>query len=85
MSYEIPLPMPDELAKKPIRNASEVHKYLEEHGIRPIAVVVDNASAKIVVYTETELSEDDKKRLMDIVMEYYRKHIGLVEAKKKSK
>ena len=83
MSYEIPLPMPDELQRKPILNAYEVHKYLEEQGIHPIAVVVDNAMAKVIVYTESELSESDKKRLIDAVIEFYRRHIGLVEGRRK--
>jgi len=85
MSYEIPLPMPDELAKKPIRNATELHSHLEKCGFRPVAVAVDNANAKVRVYFEGELSEDEKKLLYEAVIEFYRRHIGVVKTEKKSK
>jgi hypothetical protein len=77
VSYEIPLPMPDELQKKPIKSASDVHKYLESRGFKPYAVVVDNANAKMVVYFEQELSDRDKKALYEAVMEFYRKWVGV--------
>jgi hypothetical protein len=76
MSYEVPLPSPDELQRKPIRNAVELHRHLESKGFKPLAVVVDNASARVRVYFEDELSEGDKKRLFESVLEFYRKHIG---------
>jgi uncharacterized protein YbcI len=79
MSYEIPLPMPDELAKKPIRNATELHKHLEKVGFKPLSVTVDNANAKVVVYFEGELSEDEKKLLYEAVTEFYRKWIGVTK------
>ena len=85
MSYEIPLPMPDELQKKPIRNAAELHRYLEEHGFKPLSVSVDNANARVRVFFERELSEDEKKELFEAVMEFYRRHIGVVKAEKKAK
>jgi glutamate dehydrogenase/leucine dehydrogenase len=85
VSYEIPLPMPDELQKKPIRSSIELHKYLEEHGFKPLSVTVDNAGAKVVVHFDRELSEDEKKELSEAVIEFYRKHIGLVKTEKKSK
>ena len=85
MSYEIPLPMPDELQKKPIRNATELHRYLEEHGFKPLAVSVDNANAKVMVFFERELSEDEKKVLFETVVEFYRRHIGIVKIEKKVK
>jgi len=77
MSYEIPLPMPDMLQKKPIVNASEVHRYLENQGFKPLAVVVDNANAKISVFFEKELKEEEKRKLVEAVMEFYRKWIGI--------
>jgi hypothetical protein len=77
MSYEIPLPMPDMLQKKPIVNAMEVHRYLEGEGFKPIAVVVDNANARIRVYFEGELKEEEKRKLVEAVMEFYRKWIGV--------
>ena len=77
MSYEIPLPMPDMLQKKPIVNASEVHRYLENQGFKPLAVVVDNANAKISVFFEKELKEEEKRKLVEAVMEFYRKWIGV--------
>ena len=79
MSYEIPLPMPSELARKPIRNAYEIHKHLIENGFKPIAVVVDNANAKINVYFDYELNDEEKKKLFEAVLDYYKKHIGVTE------
>jgi F0F1-type ATP synthase delta subunit len=79
MSYEIPLPMPDELAKNPIRNAHGIHKHLIENGFEPIAVVVDNANAKVNVYFDHELNNEEKKKLFEAVLDYYKKHIGIKE------
>jgi hypothetical protein len=76
VSYEIPLPMPEELAKKPIKNALDVHKHLESKGFKPLAVVVDNANAKIIVYFEQELSDKDKKVMYEAVLDFYRKWVG---------
>ena len=78
MSYEIPLPMPERLAKKPILHATQLHKHLEEKGFKPLAVVVDNANAKIKVFFERELDDVDKKKLFETIMDFYRKHIGIV-------
>ena len=77
MSYEIPLPMPDMLQKKPILHAVEVHRHLEAQGFRPLAVVVDNANAWIRVFFEKELSDNEKRKLVEAVNEFYRKHIGV--------
>jgi hypothetical protein len=77
VSYEIPLPMPEQLTKKPILNASEVHRYLEGVGFKPVAVVVDNANARVRVFLEGELDEKEKRRLMEAVLEFYRKWIGV--------
>jgi len=81
MSYEIPLPMPERLAKKPILHAVEIHKHLEEKGFKPLAVVVDNANAKIKVFFEKELDDADEKKLFEAVTDFYRKHIGIVAEK----
>jgi len=77
MSYEIPLPMPDMLQKKPILNAVEVHRYLEKQGFKPIAVVVDNANARIRVFFDGELTDDEKTKLVEAINEFYRKWIGV--------
>ena len=77
MSYEIPLPMPEELQKKPIVNASEVHRHLEKEGFKPIAVVVDNANARIRVFFENELDEKEKRKLVEAVTGFYKKWIGV--------
>jgi len=77
MSYEIPLPMPEQLLKKPILHAVEIHKHLEEKGFKPLAVVVDNANAKIKVFFEKELDDTDKKKLLETIMGFYRKHVGV--------
>jgi len=77
MSYEIPLPMPEELQKKPILHATELHRYLEKHGFKPLAVVADNASARIWAFFEKELGDDEKKKLFEAVLEFHRKHIGV--------
>jgi len=77
VSYEIPLPMPEELQKKPIVNASEVHRHLENRGFKPLAVVVDNANARIRVFFENELDEKEKRKLVEAVTEFYKKWIGV--------
>ena len=79
--YEIPLPMADELAKKPILNAYEVHRAIEKAGIRVLSVVVDNANARIRVYTEDVLNDSRKKLLFEVVEEFYRKWIGIEKAR----
>jgi hypothetical protein len=79
VSYEIPLPMPDQLQRKPITNATELRRFLEERGFKPAAVVVDNASAIVRVFFDRELSEDEKKELFEAVLEFYRRHLGLVK------
>jgi hypothetical protein len=76
MSYEVPLPSPELLQRKPILSSLELHRHLESKGFRPLAVVVDNANARVRVYFEGELSEGDKKRLFEAVLEFYRKHVG---------
>jgi len=75
MSYEIPLPMPEKLQEKPILNATELHKYLESAGFKPLVVVVDNANAKIRVYFERSLSDTEAKKLLEVILDYYKKHI----------
>ena len=77
MSYEVPLPMPDRLREKPILNASELHRYLEEQGFKPMVVVVDNNMARVTVYFTEELSNEEKLRLQEAVLEWYRKWIGV--------
>jgi hypothetical protein len=77
MGYEIPLPMPDQLQRKPILHAVEVHKHLEAQGFKPLAVVVDNANARIRVFFEGELKEEEKRKLVEAIMEFYRKWIGV--------
>jgi len=76
VSYEIPLPTPDQLQRKPITSSADLLKYLEERGFKPTAVVVDNASAKVLVFFEKELDEDSKEDLFEAVMEYYKKHLS---------
>ena len=77
MSYEVPLPSPELLQRRPILHAAELHRYLESRGLRPLAVVVDNANARVVVYFERELGDSEKKLLFEVVQEFYRKHAGL--------
>jgi hypothetical protein len=79
MSYEIPLPNPEKLQEKPILNATELHKYLEENKFNPIVVVIDNTNAKVIVYFEKELDDAKKKKLFETVLDYYKKHIGIVK------
>jgi hypothetical protein len=76
VSYEIPLPMPDQLQRKPITSSADLLRYLEERGFKPTAVVVDNANAKVLVFFERELDEDSKDDLFEAVMEYYKKHLS---------
>ena len=68
--------MPEELLKKPIF-AGDLHKYLNKNDFNPTAVVVDNTNAKVKIYFEKELDENTKKRLMEAVLDYYNKHIGV--------
>jgi len=75
--YEVPLPMAEELRKRPILNASDLHAYLERQGFRPLAVVVDNANAEVRAFFLEELDEKAKKRLMEAVLDYERKHLGV--------
>ena len=77
MSYEIPLPMPERLQAKPIVNALELHRYLEQEGFKPLAVAVDNIEAKVTVYLETALTANEGRRLEEKVLEWYRRHIGV--------
>jgi hypothetical protein len=69
--------MPDKLREKPILNASELHRYLEEQGFNPMVVVVDNERARVLVYYREELDEAEKLKLQEAVMEWYRKWIGV--------
>ena len=77
MSYEVPLPMPDRLREKPVLNASELHRYLEDQGFKPMVVVVDNNMARVTVYFTEELSDEERLRLQEAVLEWYRKWIGV--------
>jgi hypothetical protein len=69
--------MPDRLREKPVLNASELHGYLVEQGFNPIVVVVDNERARVTVYFSEELGEEEKLRLQEAIMEWYRKWIGV--------
>jgi len=77
VSYEVPLPMPDRLREKPILNASELHKYLEEQGFKPMVVVVDNNMARVTIHFSEELGDEEKLRLQEAVLDWYRKWIGV--------
>jgi len=77
VSYEVPLPMPDRLREKPVLNASELHRYLEDQGFKPMVVVVDNNMARVTVYFTEELSDEERLRLQEAVLEWYRKWIGV--------
>jgi hypothetical protein len=77
VSYEIPLPMPEMLQRKPILNATQLHRHLEGQGFKPLAVVVDNASARVRVFIEGELDEREKRRLVEAVLEFYREWVGI--------
>jgi len=77
LSYEVPLPMPDRLREKPILNASELHRYLEEQGFKPMVVVVDNNMARVTIHFSEELGDKEKLKLQEAVLEWYRKWIGV--------
>jgi len=77
VSYEIPLPMPEKLKEKPILNAQELHRFLEERGFKPIAVTVDNAAGKVVARFPSDLGEEERKRLMEVILDFYKRHLGL--------
>jgi hypothetical protein len=69
--------MPDKLRQKPILNATELHRHLEEQGFKPIVIVVDNERARVTVYFREELGEDERLKLQEAVLEWYRKWIGV--------
>ena len=75
--YEVPLPMAEELRKRPILNASDLHAQLEKQGFRPLAIVVDNDNAKVRAFFLEELDEKAKKKLMEAVLDYEKKHLGV--------
>jgi len=75
--YEVPLPMAEELRRRPILNASDLHAHLEKAGFRPLALVVDNANAKVRAFFSEELDDRAKKRLTEAVLDYERKHLGV--------
>jgi hypothetical protein len=77
MSYEVPLPMPDKLREKPVLNATELHRYLEEQGFNPIVVVVDNDRARVLVYFGEELGEAERLKLQEAVIDWYKKWTGV--------
>ena len=75
MPLEIPFPEPEKLAEKPLK-AWELHEYLEKNGVKPLVVRVDNSLGKVWLYFEAEPDEKTKKRVYELVVEYYRKHVG---------
>jgi len=76
MSYEIPIPTVEKLREKPILNAYELHKYITEKlGVEPLSVSVDNINAKVRVYFERELNENDRKKLYVVVNDYCKVHL----------
>jgi len=76
VSYEVPLPKPELLRERPM-DAAKLMRYLVDRGLRPIAVTVDNAGGKVFAYFAEPLSRDRAKELMELVLDYYRKHVGL--------
>jgi len=77
VSYEVPLPMPDRLKEKPILNASELHRHLEDQGFKPMVVVVDNNMARVTIHFREELSDEEELKLQEAVLDWYRKWIGV--------
>ena len=77
MSYEVPLPMSDRLREKPILSATVLHNHLEEQGFNPVVVVVDNDRARVLVYFSEELGVEEKLKLQEAILEWYRKWIGV--------
>jgi uncharacterized protein YbgA (DUF1722 family) len=69
--------MPDRLREKPILNATKLHNYLEEQGFKPIVVMVDNNMARVLIYFSEELDNEEKLRLQEAVLDWYRKWIGV--------
>ena len=79
MSYEVPLPMPERLREKPILSAQELHRFLEERGFKPVAVTVDNAAGRVLAHFPSDLGEEGRKRLMEAVLDFHKRHLGLTE------
>jgi len=76
MSYEIPLPKPELLRDKPL-DAREVMDFLVKEGFRPIAVTADNNLGGVIVHFAARISDEEAKRLMELVTDFYRKRVGL--------
>jgi hypothetical protein len=71
--------MPERLREKPILSAQELHRFLEERGFKPVAVTVDNAAGRVVAHFASDLGEVERKRLMEAVLDFHKRHLGLVE------
>ena len=69
--------MPDRLREKPIVNATVLHNYLVEQGFNPVVVVVDNDRSRVLVYFSEELGDEEKLKLQEAILEWYRKWIGV--------
>ena len=76
MSYEIPLPNPALLKEKPL-DSRAVMEMLVKEGFNPIAITADNNLGKVIVYFTEPLSSRESKKLMELVTDYYKKHVGL--------
>jgi len=73
MSYEYLVRI--ELLKEPMK-AEDVMKYLNGRGFNPIAVSVDNVSGKIIVYFDSPLSDEVKKKLDEAMNKYIKSMTG---------
>jgi hypothetical protein len=72
MAYEILHPNPAALEKKPL-DANDVIGYLEDLGWKPYAVSVDNVRGSVKVFFTKELASDEKKKLEEHVLEYFKR------------
>ncbi|MEM4975851.1 MAG: hypothetical protein QXT64_00830 [Desulfurococcaceae archaeon] len=71
MSYEYIHPYVELLRQKPLR-ADNVMKLVEEAGLKPIAVRVDNATGQLFIYFDKPLSREEKEKLDKLVEKLFR-------------
>jgi hypothetical protein len=64
-------------AKLDLIDITELHRYLEGQGFKPMVVIVGNERARILVYFNKELSNNEKLKLQEALLGWYRKWIGV--------
>jgi len=61
----------EKLKDKPFK-ADEILRLIEENGIKPIVVRVDNARGSIIIYFESELHKREREILNDVFKKFFK-------------